>query len=94
MEAISNLAATLLSSNRKQEAESHWLHAIKLRPSYFEAVEHLIALLCGDHRPAEAINIINFVEQSLRVHAFESFEIASWASDASSDGRRSSASSI
>jgi tetratricopeptide (TPR) repeat protein len=67
VEAISNLAATLLCLNRREEAEHHWLQSVKLRPSYFEAVEHLIGLLCGDHRGNEAVNIIEFVERSLRL---------------------------
>ncbi|CZR54265.1 related to UDP-N-ACETYLGLUCOSAMINE--PEPTIDE N-ACETYLGLUCOSAMINYLTRANSFERASE [Phialocephala subalpina] len=65
VEAISNLAATLLCLNRRGEAEQYWLQSVKLRPSYFEAVEHLIGLLCGDHRGNEAVNIIEFVERSL-----------------------------
>lgn len=69
VEAISNLAATLFSLNRRQEAEKHWLRAIKLRPSYFDAVEHLVGLLCGDHRPSEAISIIEYVERALRLPA-------------------------
>ncbi|KAI9849700.1 MAG: hypothetical protein M1837_002826 [Sclerophora amabilis] len=66
VEAISNLAATLLSLNRREEAEQYWLRSVKLRPSYFEAVEHLIGLLCGDHRGSEAVTIIEFVERSLK----------------------------
>lgn len=45
----------------------HWLRAVKLRPSYFEAVEHLIGLLCSSHRGKEAVNIIDFVQNSLRI---------------------------
>ncbi|KAI9864970.1 MAG: hypothetical protein M1824_004068 [Vezdaea acicularis] len=67
VEAISNLAATLLSLHRREEAETYWLRSVKLRPSYFEAVEHLIGLLCGDHRGKEAVDIIEFVERSLRI---------------------------
>lgn len=63
---MSNLAATLLSLNRREEAERYWLRAVKRRPSYFEAVEHLVGLLCGEHRGKEAVDIINFVEASLR----------------------------
>ncbi|KAI9790450.1 MAG: hypothetical protein M1816_005114 [Peltula sp. TS41687] len=66
VEAISNLAATLLSLHRRDEAEQYWLRAVKLRPSYFEAVEHLIGLLCSVQRGREAVNIIQFVERSLR----------------------------
>jgi hypothetical protein len=71
VEAISNLAATLLSLNRREEAEQHWLRSVKLRPSYFEAVEHLISLLCGDHRGNEAVSVIDFVERSLYISNIE-----------------------
>ncbi|EAU37503.1 conserved hypothetical protein [Aspergillus terreus NIH2624] len=66
VEAISNLAATLLALDRREEALHHWLRAVKLRPSFFEAVEHLIGLLCSSHRGKEAVNIIEFVQTSLR----------------------------
>ncbi|KAF2004585.1 glycosyltransferase family 41 protein [Amniculicola lignicola CBS 123094] len=66
VEAISNLAATLLALQQKQEAEKYWRKAVKLRPSYFEAVEHLIGMLCGDHRGREAVKIIEEVERSLK----------------------------
>src|SRR5438552_15384285 len=68
VEAISNLAATLLALDRREEALQHWLRAVKLRPSYFEAVEHLIGLLCSDQRGKEAVGIIQFVEMSLRIN--------------------------
>ncbi len=71
VEGISNLAATLLSLNRREEAEQYWLQSVKLRPSYFEAVEHLIGLLCAEHRGAEAVGIIEFVERSLRISGLE-----------------------
>lgn len=67
VEALSNLAATLLALNRREEALQHWKQAVKLRPSYFEAVEHLIGLLCANQRTREAVKIIEFVEQSLRI---------------------------
>jgi tetratricopeptide (TPR) repeat protein len=66
VEAISNLAASLLALHKKQEAENYWRRAVTLRPSYFEAVEHLIGLLCSDHRGKEAVQIIEDVERSLR----------------------------
>lgn len=66
MEAISNLAATLLSLNRREEAEQYWLRSVRLRPSFFEAVEHLIGLLCGDQRGKQAVEIIDYVERALR----------------------------
>ncbi|QKX53324.1 uncharacterized protein TRUGW13939_00402 [Talaromyces rugulosus] len=67
VEAISNLAASLLALDQKEEALQHWLRAVKLRPSFFEAVEHLINLLCTSHRGKEAVNIIEYVETNLRV---------------------------
>ena len=66
VEAISNLAASLLALERREEALNHWLRAVKLRPSYFEAAEHLIGLLCSGHRAKEAVNIIDYVQKSLR----------------------------
>lgn len=66
MEAISNLAAALLALDRQDEALNHWLRAVKLRPSYFEAVEHLIGLLCSSHRGKEAVSIIDYIQNSLR----------------------------
>ncbi|KAF2998970.1 hypothetical protein E8E13_007239 [Curvularia kusanoi] len=66
VEAISNLAATVLALQQKQEAERYWKRAVKLRPSYFEAVEHLIGLLCSDQRGREAVQIIEEVERALR----------------------------
>ncbi|KAI1133884.1 glycosyltransferase family 41 protein [Hypoxylon sp. FL0543] len=67
VEAISNVAATLYCLNRHEEAERHWLRAVHLRPSYLEAVEHLVGLLCSSHRSKEAVDIIDFVQQSIRL---------------------------
>ncbi|PWW77099.1 Glycosyltransferase Family 41 protein [Tuber magnatum] len=85
VEALSNLAATLLSLNRREEAEQYWLRAVKKRPSYFEAVEHLVGLLCGEHRGKEAVNIINFVESKLRRPSRLSGRNPSLGSSGSSD---------
>ena len=65
VEAMSNLAATLLSLGRRHEAEQYWMRSIKLRPSYFEAVEHLVGLLHEEHRGREAVRVIEYVESSL-----------------------------
>jgi tetratricopeptide (TPR) repeat protein len=92
VEAMSNLAATLLCLNRREEAEQHWLQAVRLRPSYFEAVEHLIGLLCGDHRGNEAVNIIEFVEQKLRLPKLE--ESQDYFSETSSNADRSPSGSM
>ena len=65
VEAMSNLAATLLSLGRRHEAEQYWMRAIKLRPNYFEAVEHLVGLLHEEHRGREAVRVIEHVEVAL-----------------------------
>ncbi|CAJ2507990.1 Uu.00g091760.m01.CDS01 [Anthostomella pinea] len=67
VEAISNAAAALYCLDRHEEAESHWLQAVRRRPSYLEAVEHLVGLLCSSHRSKEAVDIINFVQRSIRL---------------------------
>jgi predicted O-linked N-acetylglucosamine transferase (SPINDLY family) len=67
VEAMSNLAATLLALNRREEALNYWFAAVKLRPSYFEAVEHLVGLLSNTQRGKEAVNIIEHIEQALRM---------------------------
>lgn len=97
VEAISNLAATLLALDRHEEALQHWLRAVKLRPSYFEAVEHLIGLLCSSHRGKEAVNIIGYIQKSLhRQKDGDCFTSDDHASEAESDAesRSSSASDI
>ncbi|KAK4448190.1 putative UDP-N-acetylglucosamine--peptide N-acetylglucosaminyltransferase SEC [Podospora aff. communis PSN243] len=67
VEAISNIAATLYCLGRQEEAEHHWIQAVRLRPSYLEAVEHLVGLFCSNHRSQEAVTTIEFVQQSLRM---------------------------
>ena len=56
----------MLALQQKREAEDYWRRAVKLRPSYFEAVEHLIGLLCSDHKGREAVQVIEEVERQLR----------------------------
>ena len=67
VEAMSNLAATLLAMNRREDAFNYWLAAVKLRPSYFEASEHLIGLLTSSHRGKDAVAVIELLERSLRL---------------------------
>jgi predicted O-linked N-acetylglucosamine transferase (SPINDLY family) len=69
VEAMSNMAATLLALNRREEALGHWTAAVKLKPSYFEAVEHLIGLLCHSNRTSDAVAVIEDVERALRLPA-------------------------
>ena len=86
VEAMSNLAATLLAVTRRSEAMEYWLRAVKLRPSYFEAVEHLIGLLNFENRTREAISVIQHVEDSLRIHKpGQSFHTGDNASETDSD---------
>lgn len=52
---------------------AYWLRAVKLRPSYFEAVEHLIGLLNVGNRSREAIGVIQYVEDKLRFNKLGQF---------------------
>ncbi|KIW32418.1 uncharacterized protein PV07_03967 [Cladophialophora immunda] len=93
IEAMSNLAATCHALHRREDALKYWSDAVSLRPSYFEAVEHLIGLLCASHRAREAVSVIEYVENTLRIRGDD--PQSSWAelSDAESD-TKSHASSI
>ena len=87
MEALSNLAATLLSLNRREEAERHWRQSVALRPNYFEAVEHLVGLFCEDRRGREAVKIIEFVQQALRPNSTSvAFRSSEYSADSASEG--------
>ena len=77
VEALSNMAAAHLSLKNGKEAEKCWFQAVKLRPSYFEAVEHLVGLLCGDQRGRDAVKVIEYVESSLKVREDSSIQ-PSW----------------
>ncbi|KAI1420495.1 glycosyl transferase family 41-domain-containing protein [Xylaria sp. FL1777] len=67
VEAMSNMAASLYCLSRCEEAENQWMQAVRIQPSYLEAVEHLVHLLCANNRSKEAVEIINFVQRSLRL---------------------------
>ncbi|KAH9910062.1 glycosyl transferase family 41-domain-containing protein [Xylariomycetidae sp. FL2044] len=67
VEALSNVAAALYNLNRQQEAERYWLQAVQKRPSYLEAVEHLVGMLCSSQRSKEAVDIINYVQRCIRI---------------------------
>ena len=67
VEAMSNLAATLLALNHRDDAEHYWFRSVKLRPSYFEAVEHLISLLHEGRRGREVVKVIEYVQHALRI---------------------------
>ncbi|KAF2213292.1 glycosyltransferase family 41 protein [Cercospora zeae-maydis SCOH1-5] len=67
LEARSNLAASLLALGQRVEAEQHWQKVIRAAPNHFEAVEHLIGLLCTEQRGRDAIKVIEYVERSLKL---------------------------
>ncbi|KAJ2986267.1 hypothetical protein NUW58_g5110 [Xylaria curta] len=67
VEAMSNMAASFYCLYRFEEAEQYWLRAVRKQPGYLEAVEHLVHLLCASHRSREAVEIITFVQQALRL---------------------------
>ncbi|XP_044721948.1 glycosyl transferase family 41 domain-containing protein [Hirsutella rhossiliensis] len=66
VEAITNMAATMFCLSRQAEAEQLWLRAVKLRPSYLEATEHLVGLLYK-RRSREAVEVISYVQRALRI---------------------------
>jgi predicted O-linked N-acetylglucosamine transferase (SPINDLY family) len=67
VEALSNMAATCSGLGQRQDAELYWRKAIELRPSYFEAIEHLVGLLCSDGRAKQAVEILQNMEARLRL---------------------------
>jgi predicted O-linked N-acetylglucosamine transferase (SPINDLY family) len=79
VEAITNLAATLMAMNKKKDAEQYWQRAVKLRPGKFDAVEHLIGLLCNENRNGDAIATIQYVERTLRIKSSRHLDPASEA---------------
>ncbi|EXJ92771.1 hypothetical protein A1O3_01323 [Capronia epimyces CBS 606.96] len=87
VEAMSNLAATYHALHRREDALQYWSDAVSLRPSYFEAVEHLIGLLCTSHRTREAVSVIEYVESTLRIRPEDSQTAWGELSDAESDTR-------
>jgi tetratricopeptide (TPR) repeat protein len=67
VESITNLGATFMAMDDKAKAEQYWWKAVQLRPSRFDAVEHLVALYCTQLKNKEAINVIEYVERKLRL---------------------------
>ncbi|CAG7566521.1 unnamed protein product [Fusarium equiseti] len=70
VEAITNKAATLYCLSRQDEAEKNWIRAVEVRPSYLEAVEHLVGLLYKK-RSKEAVEIIDHVQRALRISSVQ-----------------------
>ena len=90
LEATANRAASLLMLGRKQEAEQNWVKVIKQAPSHFEAVEHLVGLLCSSQRAKEAVKVIDFVERALKFEKKdERLKVGDHQSESSSSASRS-----
>ncbi|KAK8058642.1 UDP-N-acetylglucosaminyltransferase [Apiospora phragmitis] len=53
-DALEWFSRVLSLDDRNDEAERHWLRAVRLNPSYLEAVEHLVGLFCSTQRSKEA----------------------------------------
>ncbi|GAA5831870.1 hypothetical protein JCM11251_003916 [Rhodosporidiobolus azoricus] len=47
VEAMSNIGTTLRAMGKWSEAENWWWKAIKLRPTYWDATENLLGVLCN-----------------------------------------------
>ncbi|ERS99208.1 hypothetical protein HMPREF1624_04406 [Sporothrix schenckii ATCC 58251] len=67
VEVLSNIAATLFCMGRRDEAIKFWLRAIHSKPSYFDSSEHLIGILSTEHRHREIVEIVNYVQNTLRL---------------------------
>ncbi|KAK9476427.1 glycosyl transferase family 41-domain-containing protein [Lipomyces japonicus] len=63
VEAMSNLAAGLRALHRDAEAEAWWIHAVQIRPTYWDAADHLFSFLCAQNRYADAANVLSYVER-------------------------------
>lgn len=66
VEAITNMAAALYCLDRSDEAERCWFRAIHVQPRALESAEHLVGLLYKK-RSREAIDVIEYVQRSLRL---------------------------
>ncbi|OLN97520.1 putative UDP-N-acetylglucosamine-peptide N-acetylglucosaminyltransferase SEC [Colletotrichum chlorophyti] len=60
------MAATFYCLDRQEEAENCWLKAIKTRPQYLEAAEHLVGLLYKK-KSLDAVEVISFIQKALRL---------------------------
>ncbi|KAK4054753.1 hypothetical protein OIV83_000677 [Microbotryomycetes sp. JL201] len=56
VEAMSNIGTTLRAMGRWKEAEQWWFKAIKMRPTYWDATENLLGVLCNPTPPTNAIS--------------------------------------
>ncbi|GAA5905481.1 hypothetical protein JCM5296_005886 [Sporobolomyces johnsonii] len=54
VEAMSNIGTTLRAMGKWSEAETWWWKAIKLRPTYWDATENLLGVLCNPSSAAVA----------------------------------------
>ncbi|BGP45059.1 hypothetical protein JCM10450v2_000876 [Rhodotorula kratochvilovae] len=52
VEAMSNIGTTLRAMGRWHDAEAWWWKAIKLRPTYWDATENLLGVLCNPNSTA------------------------------------------
>ncbi|KAI0244842.1 hypothetical protein L0F63_001158 [Massospora cicadina] len=55
VEAMSNIGTTLRSMGKDKEAEQYWRKAIKLKPTYWDAIENLLGLL-SMARPTDPVD--------------------------------------
>ncbi|KAB5594284.1 Glycosyltransferase family 41 protein [Ceratobasidium theobromae] len=73
VEAMSNIATTLRTMGNLRDAEQWWVHAIRLRPSYWDAIDNLIGALCNLPRPTD-INILVDADQPRYLQALAACE--------------------
>lgn len=65
VEAITHMAAALYCLGLQEDAEQHWLKAVKIQPDYLDATEHLVGHLYKN-RSGEAVDVISYVQNALR----------------------------
>ncbi|KAH8927877.1 glycosyltransferase family 41 protein [Atractiella rhizophila] len=79
VEAMSNLGTTYRAMGRTAEAETWWRRAVGIRPSYFDAFDNLLGVLCNPNpqkpqegpRYREALELCEQVERGIYVNGFD-----------------------
>ncbi|KAG6084347.1 hypothetical protein E4U31_006599 [Claviceps sp. LM219 group G6] len=71
VEAITHMGAALYCLGRRDEAESKWLHAVKLRPNHLDATEYLVDYL-HKNRDEDAVGLVSHIQSSIH-HATKGF---------------------
>ncbi|KAG6196028.1 hypothetical protein E4U10_001352 [Claviceps purpurea] len=85
VEAITHMGAALYCLGRRDEAESNWLYAVKLRPTHLDATEHLVDHLYKD-RDEDAVGLVSHIQSSI-THATKGFTTSKDSIEMAPDSR-------